>query len=176
VLVATLPFATSFDPTPSGGLEPVWSVELGGYSTASGSAVATASPSIATLNGLLLTNATFEATIRLPGVGSYAGFVARSTTVGEQDMLWAGVVNRGGPLQAEIWRNLGGVWTLLGVGALPPGGTTDPHDVRFSAVNGSLELSVDGSLLATASDTILGTGRVGMRASAGAIMDDLVIT
>jgi hypothetical protein len=48
--------------------------------------------------------------------------------------------------------------------------------VRFSAVNGSLELSVDGSLLATASDTILGTGRVGMRASTGAIMDDLSIT
>lgn len=176
VVVATLPFATSFDPTPSGGLEPVWSLELGGYSTASGSAVATASPSIATLNGLLVTNATFEAAIRLPGVGSYAGFVARSTTLGEQDMLWAGLVNRGGPLRAEIWRNLGGAWTLLGVGTLPAGGTTDPHDVRFSAVNGSLELSVDGSLLATASDTILGIGRVGMRASAGTIMDDLVIT
>jgi len=68
------------------------------------------------------------------------------------------------------------VWTLLGVGALPAGGATDPHNVQFSAINGSLQWRVDGALLATASDTILGVGRVGMRASAGTIMDDLSIT
>jgi len=175
IVTASLPFSTAFNPTPTGDLGPEWTVELGSYSTATGSALATATPSIATLNGVLAANATFQATILIPGPGRYAGFVARSTGLGETDMLWAGLVNRGGPLQAEIWRNVAGSWSLLSAAAVP-GPATAPRSLLFTAVNSSLDLRVDGLPVTSASDTVLGIGRVGMRASAGTLLDNLSIS
>jgi hypothetical protein len=78
---------------------------------------------------------------------------------------------------AQIWRNLGGVWsqlTLVNLKDLNAALNTGSGTLKFSASGTSLKLfwqptgAASATLVATATDSALTSGSVGMRAGQGA--------
>jgi hypothetical protein len=71
---------------------------------------------------------------------------------------------------ARIWRNLGSGWTQLA--AVPVAGLspTATNTLRFDAIGSSLKLFVNGTLEASAADSVLTSGQVGIRSTAGAAL------
>jgi hypothetical protein len=171
---ASLPFASGFDATADGLLSDQWNEPVGWFSTATSAAVGQTALNLALLNGVASVNADMTALIGVPVVGSYAGFASRAAGGGDSNLLWGGIVNRGGALAAELWANQGGVWRLLGAAAAP-GDVAVGHTVRMVASGPTLRLDVDGVTLLTRTTELLAAGGVGIRGSAGASLDDLAI-
>ena len=171
---AGLPFATGFDATPDGLLSSQWTEPVGWFSTASSAAVGQTELNLALLNGVAVLDADMQALIGVPVAGSYAGFASRAAGGGDRNLLWGGIVNRGGGISAELWANQGGVWQLLGAAAAP-GDVAIPHTVRMVANGSALQLAVDGVTLLTRTTGLVTAGGVGIRGSAGARVDNLAI-
>ena len=171
---ASLPFASGFTATADGLLSDLWNEPVGWFSTTTSAAVGQTAINLALLNGVAVVNADMTALIGVPVVGSYAGFASRAAGGGDSNLLWGGVVNRGGALAAELWINQGSVWSLLGTAAAP-GDVAVGHTVRMVASGPTLRLDVDGVTLLTRTTGLLSAGGVGIRGSAGASLDDLLI-
>jgi hypothetical protein len=71
---------------------------------------------------------------------------------------------------ARIWRNLNGTYALLASAAAP----ANTGLLSFSASGSTLTLSLNGNVLATATDSALSSGSVGMRGAGGATFDNFV--
>ncbi len=124
---------------------------------------------IAMLSGVNEADTALETTFTLPGAGTHMGLVSRYSTTGTSGFYWGLLVNRGGSTYAEIYRNLRGSWTLLDQQLVSVGNT--PTTLRFETVGSSLELSVNGVLQASATDTALLTGGVGLRGNGGVTVE-----
>src|SRR5262249_51263617 len=107
---------------------------------------------------------TVSADISLPPIGStHAGLIARYSGPGDSNMLLATIVHDDNGYAARIWRNVGGVWTLLNSAPL----VTGIGHLVFDVQGGELVLHF-GDLTLRALDTrITGLGQVGLRASNG---------
>lgn len=114
-------------------------------------------------------------TVQVPTAGIHAGALARGVPQ-RNTAYWGGLVNRSGSLQAEIWRIVDGQLTVLASSPVAAAVTAD-HQLQFELVGNALDLSVNGSPIATAVDaTLSAAGLFGMRATAGASIDDFAIT
>jgi hypothetical protein len=95
--------------------------------------------------------------------------------VDANNMYWGGVINRNGTAVAEIWRMVGGVWTLLGGGSAGTG----LGRLRFEAVGSSLRLYLTSgqvtTLVAVAGDSALSAGSAGLYSSAGTRFDNFAV-
>jgi hypothetical protein len=83
-------------------------------------------------------------------------------------MYMGRILGVNGVFFAQIYRNLNGTWTRLSSVRVAGGTAT----LRFEAIGSSLKLFVDGTLRTSAFDTKLTTGTVGLRSSAGQVIDD----
>ncbi len=139
-----------------------WTTEVGAFSVSNSKAVGVDSANLATVIGVNATNGAVQANIALTN-GEYAGLMADFTANG----YYYGVIIATGPdsYTAQIYLQLNGVSTLLYSQNLTgsPNGT-----LRFEAYGSSLELFLNGTLVAYDIDSTLSGGSVGMQTSASA--------
>lgn len=158
-----LAFRDFFDARPDGSqLSRFWDNDLGMIVTSAGSAVPTTpGTAVASLNGVSSADVTVLAEVSLgSSTGTaYVGLAARYGGPGDSNMYVGALVREAGVVTAKIWRNLAGAWQLLSQGAAP----TATGLLRFDALGSVLALSLDGTTLATASDSAIATGSVGLR-------------
>jgi sugar lactone lactonase YvrE len=175
-----LPFSDNFDTQADGSqLSLFWSDRLGDTTVKNHQVVTAVNDptsadvnkclSLTTLNGLSVGDVSIQADVTVGATGvQYSGLVARYNGPSDSNMYWAALIGINGKFQADIFRNIGGVWTLL---ASTPVGT-GTATLRFEAFGPSLKLFVNGVLTAFASDTALTSGTVGLRSSGGITIDN----
>jgi hypothetical protein len=125
---------------------------------------------LATVNGLSAVNTTLQADVNVTGAaGQSAGLVGRSSGPGDRNNYYAGLVNTGHGFQVELWRTINGVRKRLASHAVSAGAGT----LRLVLSGTSLTVSFNGTQVLSATDAgIAGPGQVGIRASAGATVDN----
>jgi hypothetical protein len=162
---ATLPFSENFASAtyPSGlgsQLSTYWKNQLGNISIVNGNATGQPAYNMATLNGVNQANVSVQAAVNV-AAGQYAGLVTRYQTGG----MYLGVItSSGSQYLAQIYVDLNGMWTLLSSASI---GTSGQGTLLFSTSGSSLQLSWNGTLVASATDTHLSSGSVGMRIGEG---------
>jgi predicted GNAT family N-acyltransferase len=82
------------------------------------------------------------------------------------DMYWAGLANHGGSVFAEIWKEVGGVWTELASHQ----GVASGGILEFDTVGAALNLYLNGQRLASATDSTLTSGKVGTYVSGSSLL------
>jgi hypothetical protein len=172
---ATLPFRDDFSLSNGSQLDRFWDARSGNF-TVQGYRLVAANPvNTVTLRAALATDASIRMTLEVPTPGTHAGVLARGVPQ-RNTFYWGGLVHREGGIKAEIWRILDGQITVLAGTSL----TTSPthhHRVLFAVSGSSLNLSVDDTPIANATDALLSApGLFGMRATAGATIDAFELT
>ncbi len=165
----TAPFGDVFGtPTQGNQLSYSWEEQAGNFNLATGAAVAQSSSTanLATVNGLLETNANVQANFTLSAVGQYAGLVARYSGLADSNMYYAYVMSlSNGHYAVAITRNLNGAWTQLASTTI----SSFSGALQFQVTGNNLSVAVDGVHVLSATDsTISGAGLVGMRSAKGA--------
>lgn len=163
----SLPFSDSFTRADSPTIGDAWTIRQGQISLQGNRAVGVPSNvHVATLNSVSVADVSLVAQVDASaGSVSYPGLFARYRGVGDSDMYLGLLARRGTDLSAEIWRNVGGVWTRLA--ATPVGAASGT--LRFDAQGSSLTLYFNGNLVASATDSALTLpGAVGIRGGYGA--------
>src|SRR5262249_2946925 len=127
---AVLPFSDDFNRPDDPILGAVWQENLGDFRVVSNRGLSNAALSIATLRGVFEANAFVQADVALASGSSSMGLVLRHSGPGDTNMYAGLLVGNGGSFSVQIWRNLGGSWTLLSSKAVPIGVGT----LRFQAV------------------------------------------
>jgi hypothetical protein len=161
-LPASLPFNDTFTKPNNSELDRTWTECVGAFSIQNNQA-ATADPSvnIATLNNIAVANVVVQTDISVTASGARAGLMARYTGPAEDNFYLGYVSNNNGVYQAVIFLRRNGVYTLLAMNNLPS--FTGTGTIRFEAVGTSLKLFVNNVLQASATDSMLTTGSVGIR-------------
>jgi sugar lactone lactonase YvrE len=173
---ASFTFSENFVPgnyptTFNAGLSSSWQDQQGVVSIVNGAGVGRLALNVATLNGINTANEYAQAVINVQR-GQSAGLVVRYQGTGNHDMYYGAIVSSGTKFDAEIGITLNGVSKLLTVATPISGG--GQGTLLFVAVGSSLRLfwqpaGVTGfSLVASATNTSLTTGSVGVRIGAGA--------
>ena len=94
----------------------------------------------------------------------HAGLVARYAGPGENHLYLGALVGGGTQFTGQIWRSVGGVWTLLSSSPASSGSGT----LRFDVIGSTLGLYMDGQSITSVQDTSITTaGSVGLRANDG---------
>ncbi len=108
--------------------------------------------------------------------GQFAGLVARYSGPGDTNMYWGALTkNADGTGTAVIYRNIGGVWTLLSSNSVSPAtlALAGPvQNLRFEVINDSLKFFVNGVWTVSANDSMLAFGSVGLRSTQGVVWKD----
>jgi hypothetical protein len=165
----TLPFTDTFTSATNAQLNSIaWTNQAGVFGVAGGNATAPAGVGIATVNGVSAANTTVQASVAVASPGRSAGLLARYSGPGDANYYLAELVNDGALIRARIWRNLNGGYALLASGVAP----ANAGVLSFNVSGSSLILSLDGNVLATATDSALASGSVGLRGAAGATFDN----
>src|SRR5262249_30299122 len=128
-----------------------------------------ASVSLATLNTPALTDSTIQADVALGGNGTSAGLVARYSGANQANFYLGMIYNNNGVYQAYIFLNQAGTFKQLAEQDLP--GFSGSGTLSFSVTGTSLKLYVNNILQASATDSILTAGLIGIR-SAGSSLDN----
>ncbi len=165
-----LPFTDSFTAGDGARLADAWRYAAGSFAVQGNQARAgAAAVNLGVLNGLSLADGATEMALALPATGTQpAGLVARYAGAGRDVNLYLGwVTAASGRYTAAIYRDVGGAWALLASKAV----TTGTGTLRFVAYGTSLQLFLNGALVASAFDAALASGSVGVRASGGASLD-----
>jgi hypothetical protein len=116
---------------------------------------------------------TVQADVTATGSGQFAALVARYSGPGDQNMYMGALVDTGSDFEVQLWRNVGGTWTRLGVHVV---GSGSGH-LSLVVSGTTLTLFFGGTQELNLSDSLLsGAGSVGMRASAGATLDNFSAT
>jgi len=129
---------------------------------------------LATLNGFSTANVTIQADVNVTGAtGRSAGLVGRSSGPGDTNNYFAGLVNTGTGFRVELWRTVNGVRTRLTSHTVATGSGT----LKLVLSGASLSVLFNGVQVLSATDSgIVGAGTVGIRASAGATVDNFSAT
>jgi hypothetical protein len=165
-----LPFSDNFTTTSDGSqLSRNWTDQLGNITVnASHQAMGIDSTNLSTVNGINGANVTVQGDINLvAGSGQTVGLVARYGGPGYSNFYLAQLRDTGSGFQAAIFKNIGGSFTLVQLGMLSATGT---GTLKFKLQGTSLELDFGSTVLATAVDSSLTTGSVGMRLSPNATL------
>ena len=161
-LLASPPFSDDFATTSEGSqLSRFWTDQRGNITVVSGKAtgIAPGNANLSTLNGLNKDNVTVKGVVAL-AAGQRVGLVTRYGGPLEANFYLGQLASSGVGFQATIWKNIGGVYTKLSTGLTVESGT---GTLEFQTIGSTLTLLLDGNVLATATDTHLASGSVGMR-------------
>jgi hypothetical protein len=171
VATPTLPFSDSFE-TPStpeaNQLTSNWINQVGNFSVNStnGTATGFGGYDLATVVGLTAPNVNVQASITLT-TGQAAGLVADYTGTGDGSYYFGSVQALASGLQANLYRVVHGVYTQIYTQSYT--GSAN-GTLQFQVYDGSLQLFLNGNLIAYGNDTTLTGGSVGIRANAGATL------
>jgi hypothetical protein len=158
-----LPFTDSLNQADGSGLSNSWVQSAGTFVFQGGVLVSQDNASVATLYGLSQADSSVQVDIQRASSGSMA-LVSRYVNAGT--MYWAGLINYSGTYYAEIWRDYGGSWQVLA--SRRATGTTGT--LRLLTEGSTLQLFLNGTLQAFASDTWITSGSVGIYAGYGAAL------
>jgi subtilisin-like proprotein convertase family protein len=147
-----------------------WTDQSGNITISSGQAVGTAGYNLSIVNGINKADITVSADINLTSSNQAAGLVTRYGGLLDSNYYLAHLFDTGSGFKAEIYKNIGGVFTQLALGSSTSGMGT----LTFKVHGSNLELDLNGTVLVTAIDTSLTTGSVGMRLSQGTTMDNFM--
>jgi hypothetical protein len=153
-------------------LSTFWFNQAGDFTvqTASGTATGVGPTDLATVNGIHSADESVAATITLTS-GQTAGLVARYAGPGDRNEYFGAIVAGAGKYTAKLSRNVRGTWTTLFTKTYT--GSVSAAALEFDVVGSSLRLFLNQGIVAFANDTALvAAGSVGMRTSAGAIVQD----
>lgn len=165
-LTPTLPFTTDFSSTSYGSqLDLNWTDQNGNVTVMTGQPTGEApgNANLSTLNGITQADVKVTANVTMSS-GQIAGLVARYTGQNgslESNLYLGQLYDSGSGVQATIWKNVGGVYTMLIIGqtANKTSGTFE-----FDVIGSSLKVLFNGQLLASITDTSLtAAGSVGIR-------------
>ncbi len=166
----SLPFTSDFttvtSPEPNQ-LTDNWINQDGNYrvNTTSGTATGIGTLDLATLVGLSVANVTVQANVTVTAVGENAALVSRYTGSGDQNYYLGGLANTGSGVEAYLYQNVNGVFTLLQSQMVAASSGT----LVMVTEGTSLTLAYNGVLLfAVANSSLSAGGSVGMRTTAGA--------
>lgn len=168
---ASLPFSDGFILPNNSILGSPWNAVTGSFTIQNQTAVGVQTLNQATI-GNDTTDVSIQATVNLAGNNSYGGLVARHSGPGDTNMYFATLVNFNGTFFAQIYRNVGGTWVLLASTTVASGNAV----LRFDVIGDSLKLFVNGALAVSATDSMLATGKAGIRGAAGVSFDNFSIT
>jgi uncharacterized repeat protein (TIGR01451 family) len=160
--LTTQPFSDNFSTTSDGSqLDPNWTDQNGNTTVVKGLATGEAAgfDNLSTVIGINQANVTVEASIALTS-GQAVGLVTRYGGTLDGSYYLGQLYNNGSGVQATIWKHIGGTFTLLTTGLTVGSGT---GTLKFQTMGSTLQLFLDGNLLATITDTDLTSGSVGMR-------------
>jgi hypothetical protein len=167
----TLPFKDGFSSAGDGSqLSPNWSDQNGDIAVANGVATGTGDFNLSTVNGINVADVTVAGDVSLtPGAGQSASLVARYSGPLYSNFYLAQFRDIGnGQYQAAIFKNIGGTFSLVALGATT---TKNAGRLQFKLQGSALEVDLDSTVLASVVDTsITGPGSVGMRLSTNATM------
>jgi Matrixin/HYDIN/CFA65/VesB-like, Ig-like domain/Bacterial pre-peptidase C-terminal domain len=159
-----LPFADDFNRTSSTVLGPAWTERVGDLAVSAGGLRSnTSTVSLATVNGVNQANVVLAADMNL-GTGTAVrsmGLVARYSGTGDGNWYLANLRMTGGRYRVEIWKQLGGVQSLLSWSYVSSG----LGNLRFEVVGSSLKAFWNGTLVAAAADAQLSSGGIGVRSN-----------
>ncbi|MHB1034358.1 MAG: hypothetical protein ACYC35_04220 [Pirellulales bacterium] len=175
---ATLPFSDNFDRPDNPYLGPKWTEWQGHLDVWYHAAYAFGDvDSVATLNGVSAS----DVRLRLDGysyVRQHVGLLARCSGPSDSNCYMGALVNYGGELFADIWRNVAGTWTQLASEAT--GDFVDQYggaytgSLRFEVIGSSLTLHYRDAMIAHAQDTTFTSGTVGIRGRGTSSFGDFV--
>jgi hypothetical protein len=124
---------------------------------------------VATVVGVEAADVSVQADVTV-GSGQSIGLAARYTGPGDSNMYWAGLTHSGSAVSAELWRNVGGVWTLLGSAPAAATGA-----LRLDVIGAALAVYLDGARVIAATDAALaGPGGAAVRGTGGTV-DNLTV-
>lgn len=156
-------------------LERSWIDRAGDFTVTDGGVAGTA-VSLATINAAPVRDGFIQARVAAPTAGMHAGVTARTDVLGER-MFWGGIVNRGGTLFGEIWLITAGRVTRLSARAVPGADAAAGHTVRLDVSGRTLGLFVDDvATVGRVTSAINTAGRFGIRASRGAVIEQVTTT
>jgi HYDIN/CFA65/VesB-like, Ig-like domain/Bacterial pre-peptidase C-terminal domain len=159
-----LPFADDFNRTSSTVLGPAWTERVGDLAVSAGGLRSnTSTVSLATVNGVNQANVVLAADMNL-GTGTAVrsmGLVARYSGTGDGNWYLANLRMTGGRYRVEIWKQVGGVQSLLSWSYVSSG----LGNLRFEVVGSSLKAFWNGTLVAAAADAQLSSGGIGVRSN-----------
>jgi hypothetical protein len=142
-------------PAPVPQLSSYWEEQDGAYAIAAGNAVGQSALNIAALNGINVADDFAQAQMAI-GAGQYGGLTLRYR------------------------RNVNGTWTQLTSASLSGVLNTGSGTLKFSATGTNLQLfwqptaAASATLVASATDSALTSGSVGMRVSQGVATQDFI--
>ena len=160
--VVALPFSDSFGQPNGALLNTNWDEWSGSFQTQNGTAVGQGATNLAALYNVAAANVTVSADILTVPLGGFAGLVSRYNTA-NGNMYRAGIAatynaqKKTTIYTAQIWRRVNGVWKLL-----VSQNVTSLGQLSFVTAGSSLQLYLNGSLAASATDTALTIGTVGL--------------
>ena len=170
--VVPVPYDADFD-LDDGPLPSEWQERVGDFAIVDNGAK-TADGGTAVLNTeTSLENTIVEADVNLQaGNNAHMGLVARYAGPQDQSMYLGALVRQGVNIFADIWVNQDGDWLQL-VHQLVSDSGSGQGRLRFHVHGDKLQLSLDGSVVAWATDSrISQAGRVGFRGSANESIDN----
>jgi len=167
---AVLPFSDNFNRVNSGFLGPFWTEHTGDAGILNNSIGLYANDtSIVTVNGINESDVSVSADLDVSTTPEQysSGLIARYGGPGDQDFYLARIFHSGSnSFAAQIWKNVGGVYTPLRSVSVAGGA----GNLRFDVVGNQLALYFNGSLVAsTIDDSIAGPGQVGLRLAGGTV-------
>lgn len=165
----TLPASDTFDRSTVAYLGGTWTNQVGRFTSNGQTASAAVSgPSVATLNTAPAANVTVQADVDVAIAGQAAGLVARASKVRDTNLYFARLINNGSSVVAQIWRSVNGTKKLLAGQTV----TVAAGTLRFEVVGSSLKLFLKDQLVASAIDSALRSGRVGILGTSAASLDN----
>ena len=164
-----LPFSDNFT-TPTNQLSSSWTTKSGSYQVVGGAVQGLAGTNVAVVTGVSAGNLTVQANVTLGAASSpYGGVVARYSVTGNTTTYyWAGLVNTGKAIVAEVWLVVNGSVTVLNSQTISTASGAFTGTVLFQLDGSWLNLSVNGALATSADDGTLTIGAIGIRDSANA--------
>lgn len=165
-----LPFTDNFNRPNSGFLGPFWTEHTGDAGIVNNSIGLYANDTtIVTANGINESDVSVSADFDVSTTPEQysSGLIARYGGPGDQDFYLARIFHSGGnSFAAQIWKNVGGVYTPLRSVSVAGGA----GNLRFDVVGNQLALYFNGSLVASTIDaSIAGPGQVGLRLAGGTV-------
>lgn len=171
---ASLPFTDNFNAGSQ--LSSYWQNQVGNLSIVNKNATGQAATNLATLHGINQGNVSVQADVTV-AAGQFAGLVARYHGTGDTNMYFGAIVANGSGFLAKILVNINGTWTVLVSNSI---GTVGNGTLLFATIGSSLRLfwqptGTKGFVLAaSAMNSALTMGSVGIRAGSGAMLTNFV--
>jgi hypothetical protein len=164
-----LTFSDTFTQNSNSGLSTAWTIQAGNFTVFNQAAAGSGAIDLATVNAVLpQSDADLSADVSVTAVGQEAGLAARYGGPGDQNDYEGELSDTASGFVASLVRNVNGVRTILASQSAASGSGS----LRLVVSGSSLELFFNSTLVASANDVALGAGGLGMRATAGATLDN----